>query len=120
MPSPRHITVLKVAIRDSRRAGLDPPAVLVDVPRRTAGNKTDFLTPAELDRICVHASPRMSAAFRLMFHTGLRIGEFVALEWGDLDLGNQRETMTVKRTAYPCLVGTLSHRRRTGSTAQCR
>ncbi len=101
MPTPRHLSVLKAALRDSRRAGLDPPAVLVDIPRRPSANKTDFINAAELDKICSHTLPRWAAAFRFLFHTGLRAGELMALEWFDLDLGNQRETMTVRRTVYP-------------------
>ncbi|MBU1243030.1 site-specific integrase [Myxococcota bacterium] len=101
MPTPRHLTVLKAAFRDSRRAGLDPPAVLVDIPRRPAANKTDFINATELDRICAHTLPRWAAAFQLLFHTGLRGGELMALEWGDLDFGHMRETMTVRRTVYP-------------------
>lgn len=106
--SPRHLVVLKMAIQDSRRAGLEPPAVEVYVPRYTANSRTDFLSRAELDRLCAHAAPPMAAAFRFLFSTGIRIGEFLALEWRDLDLGDQRETLKIQRTVYPLTGGRFS------------
>ncbi len=107
MPTPRHLSVLKAALRDSRRAGLEPPQVLLDVPRRQTNDRTDFLDIDELELVCAHARPLMSAVFRFLFHTGLRVGEFIGLEWGDLDLGPRRETMTIRRTVYP-VKGTFS------------
>jgi integrase len=101
MPTPRHLSVLKAALRDSKRAGLDPPQVLLDVPRRPANDKTDFLSAGELEKVCAQADPLMGACFRFLFHTGLRIGEFMALEWPDLDLGEGRELVTVRRTVFP-------------------
>jgi integrase len=107
MPSPRHLSVLKAALRDSKRAGLDPPQVLLDVPRRQSNDRTDFLSIDELELVCAHAEPLMSAVFRFLFHTGLRVGEFIGLEWSDIDLGHHRETVTVRRTVYP-VKGTFS------------
>ncbi|PKN27931.1 MAG: hypothetical protein CVU65_00820 [Deltaproteobacteria bacterium HGW-Deltaproteobacteria-22] len=107
MPTPRHLSVLKAALRDSKRAGMEPPQVLLDVPRRQSNDRTDFLNIDELEMVCAHAEPLMSAVFRFLFHTGLRVGEFIGLEWGDVDLGPQRETVTVRRTVYP-IKGTFS------------
>ena len=106
--SPRHLVVLKMAIQDARRAGLEPPAVEVYVPRYTANSRNDFISAAELDRLCAQAQPRMAAAFRFLFSTGIRIGEFLALEWSDLDLGEQRESMKIRRTVYPLTGGRFS------------
>jgi integrase len=100
MTTPRHLSVLKIAIRDSRRAGLEPPNVQVDTPRYCANARTDYINADELEKICAKAPPLMAAAFRALFHTGLRIGEFLAMEWADLDFGRGRETMTVNRTAF--------------------
>ena len=108
MPTPRHLTILKTAIRDSRRAGLDPPNVQVDVPSRPANHKTDFINADELERICSKADPLMASVWRVLWNTGLRIGEFLALEWGDIDFGQGRETLTVKRTAFALAKGTFS------------
>jgi len=101
MPTPRHLSVLKAALRDSKRAGLEPPRVLLDTPRRPANDRTDFLSAGELERVCAQAEPLMAACFRFLFHTGLRIGEFMALEWPDLDLGEVREAVHVRRTVFP-------------------
>ena len=101
MPTPHHLTILRGAIRDSRRAGLLAPDVIVDVPRRPTRYRTDYITVDELDLICAHAKPLWAAVFRFLFHTGLRVGEMLALEHGDFDLRENRETVTVRRRVYP-------------------
>jgi len=101
MPTPHHLMVLRGAIRDSRRAGLVAPMVEVDVPRRPARYRTDYVDVDELEAICAHAKPLWAAVFRVLFHTGLRVGELLALEHGDLDLRPRRETLTIRRRVYP-------------------
>jgi len=100
MHSPRHLLTLRSALRDSKRAGLTPPAVELDPIRTEKREKTDYLTIDQLEKLCKHTTPFWAACFRLLFHTGLRAGELCALETGDLDLRYQNEVLTVRRTIY--------------------
>ncbi len=100
MRTPRHLMVLRSCIKDSRRAGLEPPNVQVEPPRVQSQGKTDWLSPEELDRISSASSPFLSALWRFLFHSGLRIGEALALDWTDLDLQMGRETISVSKSVY--------------------
>ncbi len=105
MKSPAHLAVLRSCIRDSRKAGIEPPSVELDPPRITSTARTDWINAADLERICSASSPLHGAVWRFLWNTGLRIGEFCALEYGDLDLGLGRESMTVSRTVYALPAG---------------
>lgn len=98
--SNRFLITLRMAVRYSSRVGLTPPAVSVDYPFMQSRERMDFITAQELDLICSQTKPSYAHVFRLLWNTGLRIGEFLALEWSDLDLRPGMESLTVRRTAY--------------------
>ncbi len=100
LSSPRHLLVLRSALRDSHRIGIEPPRVQLDATRSLRQDKIDFLTFEELDVLCSHAEPVWAASMRFLFHSGLRIGELMGLQWDDIDLRVGQETLTVKRTVY--------------------
>jgi integrase len=60
--------------------------------------KTKALTEDELRRLLVEIPHEWKLFFELLAHSGLRIGEFVALRWQDIDLGKRR--LHVRRRLY--------------------
>jgi integrase len=56
------------------------------------------LTEDELRRLLDEVPERWRLLVELLAHTGLRIGEAVALQWGDIDLGQRR--LRVRRRIY--------------------
>jgi len=100
MQNPRHLIVLRSALRDCGRLGLPTPQVRIDFTMKPRNQREDYFTPDELDCLCDHASPEMALVFRLLWYTGLRIGEFQGLEWGDISFRKGAETLTVRRTVY--------------------
>jgi integrase len=75
-----------------------PPKVIPSAKRRATGDMTEAISPRTIMKI-VHAIPNLKhrcIAATLAF-AGLRIGEALALRWGDLDL--KRGYITVERSA---------------------
>jgi len=60
--------------------------------------KVKALTEAELRRLLDELPPAWRLLFELMAHTGVRIGEAVALQWQHVDLGRRR--LLVRRRWY--------------------
>jgi len=56
------------------------------------------VTEAELRALLGKLPPEWRDFFEFLAHTGLRIGEAIALEWGDVDLGRRR--VHVRRRFY--------------------
>ena len=63
-----------------------------------AGEKPKALTEDELRRLLTHVPDRWRLFVELVAHTGLRIGEAVALQWADIDLTTGR--LRVERRWY--------------------
>jgi integrase len=57
--------------------------------------RTRIATPAEAAALIAALRPQDQAAFGLAVYAGLRMGELLALEWGDVDL--ERSTARVRR-----------------------
>jgi integrase len=57
------------------------------------GKRTDWITPAEAEAMVKGASPHLQPLLTFMFCTGARVGEAVALQWGDVDLRHSRATL---------------------------
>jgi integrase len=74
-----------------RLAGRRPPAEEGDEPARA-------LSPEELARLIEETAPERRLLVRFLAQTGLRIGELIALCWGDVDLGARR--VRVRRRIY--------------------
>jgi integrase len=60
--------------------------------------KAKALTEEELGQVIAAASPEWRTFVRFLAETGLRVGEAIALQWGDVDLGRRR--LTVRRRFY--------------------
>lgn len=82
--------------------GVVPRVKLLKLPPQ----KFDFLTFEELGRLldAVKDDPERMALLLLGSEAGLRQGEMIALEWGDLDLVTG--TMTVQRSSWRGQIGT--------------
>jgi len=79
-----------------------PRVKLLKIPQQ----KFDFLTFDELSRLteAVKGDPERSALVLLGAEAGLRQGELIALEWGDVDL--VAGALTVRRSSWRGIVGT--------------
>ena len=64
--------------------------------------KRDDYTPTteEVSRVIEHALPRYQPIIKIAAMTGLRVGELVSLEWGDIE----EDVLTVQRAAHRYLV----------------
>lgn len=87
-----------LAGRNGLYAALGKP--LGKLPQWVKGKAPVFLpvwvTQNETEKIAAHLDETWSLMARLMFGTGLRIGEVVSLRWRDLDF--ERLTITVKQS----------------------
>ncbi len=76
--------------------------VIAHIPRvklfRTEKPVFDFLTFEEAERLINAAEPEWRTFILLALKTGLRHGELIGLQWGDLDL--QRGKLKVRRTIW--------------------
>jgi integrase len=81
---------------------ITPRVKLLKIPPK----KFDFLTFEELSRLteAVKSEPERWALVLLGADAGLRQGEMIALEWGDVDLVTG--TLTVRRSSWRGIVGT--------------
>ena len=77
-------------------------SVIAHVPRvklfRTEKPTFDFLTFEEAERLINAAEPEWRTLILLALKTGLRHGELIGLQWGDLDL--HRGKLKVWRTIW--------------------
>jgi integrase len=61
-------------------------------------HEMDFLTPEEIRRLIAHSREPYATLVYLAIFTGLRRGELLALQWGDVDWN--RRKLRVRRTLY--------------------
>jgi integrase len=83
-------------IRSNPATGIRIPAVVET--EGTDAEQARALTEDELGRLIEKAEPEWRLFVRLLADTGLRIGEAIALHWGDVDLGRRR--LSVRRRYY--------------------
>jgi integrase len=83
-----------VTNRLSRSRALRRPRAL----REDDETEIEILAPAEINRLLDAVPPEWSPLFFVAVCTGVRLGELLALQWGDLDEGGHR--LYVRRTAY--------------------
>jgi len=91
---------LKQAVRWAGEAGLIEPAhplLTVKNPQPTPGEVQPFETWRDVEALAEELDPRFAAIPIFAAGTGLRPGEWVALEWGDLDLKAAVPSVTVQR-----------------------
>lgn len=95
-------TVIHHALEDAMRMSLVPRNVadLVTPPRPAKTEMRPF-TPEEVQRLLRAAEgDRLEAFYTLMIHTGLRLGEALALHWADVDLDGAHPALSIKYTLY--------------------
>ncbi|HKA55729.1 MAG TPA: tyrosine-type recombinase/integrase [Candidatus Binatia bacterium] len=73
------------------------PALYVEKPR-VERKEMDFLTPAEIRLLLEHARLRFRPLFLCAALTGMRRGELLALQWGDIDWHESQ--IYVRRSLY--------------------
>lgn len=97
--------VLKWA-RDNGKTDADP---LQDWPRLYSVDRSHVIwTPAEIERICLHAEPELQRAVLLAAYTGLRQGDLLRLTWADIgDATITRKTRKRGRTVHIPIVPEL-------------
>ncbi|MBU1068706.1 site-specific integrase [Myxococcota bacterium] len=100
MNSPRHLYAMKTCLDVAEKAGIGKLPVVIETVKPKTKLKTDYLDSDEIELLCANTTPYWSAVIRFLFHTGLRIGEFVALEWRDIDLRKNAESVRVERNVY--------------------
>lgn len=86
--------ILRAAV-DAGRLTADPSAKVK--PARLDPPHRDLLDRQELDRVTAAAGDPWALIIRVAAWTGLRRGELLALQWGDLELGD-RPRVHVRRT----------------------
>jgi len=90
-----HLTVLSGCLRNAQeRYDL---AVLPKIKLlKTPPPRTDFLSPAETERLLAHSSGLWREVFLTALKTGLRLGELKGLSWADINLKNG--SLTVRQS----------------------
>jgi integrase len=92
--------VLTSAFKQAVKWGLLPrnPAALVELPKQ-ARKEMSALSPDEAARfVAACDGDRWGIVFKLALATGMRPGEYLALQWKDVDLSDG--LLTVRRTLY--------------------
>lgn len=80
------ITPARAVLTHAAKRGLCSIPAL-DVPRAPPA-RTEWLTPAEVDRLLHAAAPHLRPLLAFLAATGARLGEALALRWEDVDLAH--------------------------------
>lgn len=90
---------LKTMLKYAKRRGYlrDNPAMDVDNVR-LEHREMDFLNPAEIRLLLKHSQEPFKTLFLTAALTGMRRGELLALQWGDIDWNTN--TIFVRRSLY--------------------
>jgi integrase len=97
----RHYRVIKMIFRYAYRVDVIPRNIMEKVtpPKKPAKGKITVLTEAEakewITAINEYATPFWKTVSLLLMMSGLRRGEAIGLQWGDIDFKNK--TLTVNR-----------------------
>jgi integrase len=93
------LTFLKSMLTWGVRVGYLATNPAADEERATLErHEMDFLTPEEIRRVIAHSREPYATLVYLAIFTGLRRGELLALQWGDVDWN--RRKLRVRRTLY--------------------
>jgi len=92
-------TVLKMLLKQARRWGYlrENPAEGIKPPKLEE-KEMDFLHPKEIRLLLQNADEPYRTLFLTAILTGMRRGELLGLQWGDIDWHNSR--IRVRRTLY--------------------
>ena len=85
------IVVLKEMFKHAVRWGYlkNSPAEYVERPR-VEKEEMDILTPEEINLFLEHVTPKYRAFFLAAILTGMRRGELLGLQWGDIDWNHKQ------------------------------
>ncbi len=94
-----HLVPLKEMLKHAVRWGYlrENPAIYVEKPR-VEKEEMDFLTPEEIRLFLEQVTPKYYPLFLAAILTGLRRGELLALQWGDIEFANN--LIHVRRSLY--------------------
>lgn len=101
--TPKSITNHLVPLKEMLKHGViwgylkENPALYVEKPR-VEREEMDFLTPEELRLFLEKVSPQYYPLFLTAVLTGLRRGELLALQWGDIEFAHN--LIHVRRSLY--------------------
>jgi integrase len=68
------------------------------------GKRTDWFAPAEAEALIQAAAPHVKPLLVILFCTGARMGEAVALDWADVDLKHARCVFRDTKTSHDRIV----------------
>jgi integrase len=101
----------------ARRGWCDMPMLEAPPP---GPPRTEWLTPAEADRLITAAAPHLRPLLVFLIATGARLGEALALQWPDVDLHHARARLRDTKSGADrhldlcpratAALGTLPHR----------
>ena len=93
------LILLKTILKFARQWGLlrDNPAEEIK-PLRVESKEMDFLRPEEIQLLLKHADEPYRTLFLTAVLTGMRRGELLALQWGDIDWHNH--VIRVRRSLF--------------------
>lgn len=105
--SPKTINNHLTALRRCLQCAFDWGEIDV-VPRvqwlKRPPGRIDYLTDEECARLMSdNHDPQWNLMVKTALFTGMRVGELLALEWGDIDMS--RRTLTVRRSAFRGVTG---------------
>lgn len=93
----KYLRTLKTVLKWAVQWGylVKNPAEFVPMPR-IPKKEMDYLTPSEIERLIAATDERYRCLIMTACYTGLRQGEILGLQWGDIDFVNKR--IYVRRT----------------------
>lgn len=105
-----HLVPLKAMLKHAVRWGYlkESPAMYVEKPR-VEHEEMEFLTPEEARLFLKNVTPKLYPLFLTAVSTGLRRGELLALQWGDIDFANS--AIHIRRALYKGLFTTPKSKR---------
>lgn len=95
----QHLFTLSNLLRWAKRRGqLRDVLQLEHLPEERAEDRLEYLEPEQVTALLEKASGELHSMVVIAVHTGLRIGELIALQWSDVDLKAGR--VTVRHGSY--------------------
>ena len=81
--APIPLVVLKRAMQDSTKLGIPGPRFDFEIKKNYSKPKDRIISLEDLDTLCMFSPPKWAAVWKILYYTGMRIGELQALDWLD-------------------------------------